>query len=125
MEEALSSSSGPLLASLSAFWLRLSEKASSLGRRTDVSWKCSRGCDGLCWVNIHLKVKVRPQLWVSHLLCPVSPPRTCFAKSVSPAEFPPLTYRTMPLPSSRFFFSPRGEDKLNSGWCVGEIGGGT
>ena len=25
-------------ASLSAFWLRLSEKASSLGRRTDVSW---------------------------------------------------------------------------------------
>lgn len=33
MEEALSSSSGPLLASLSAFWLRLSEKASSLGRR--------------------------------------------------------------------------------------------
>lgn len=30
MEEALSSSRGPLLASLSAFWLRLSEKASSL-----------------------------------------------------------------------------------------------
>lgn len=39
MEEALSSSSGPLLASLSAFWLRLSEKASSLGRRTDVNWE--------------------------------------------------------------------------------------
>ena len=33
----MSSSSGPLLASLSAFWLRLSEKASSLGRRTGVS----------------------------------------------------------------------------------------
>lgn len=34
LEEALSSSSGPLLASLSAFWLRLSEKASSLGKDT-------------------------------------------------------------------------------------------
>lgn len=32
LEEALSSSSGPLLASLSAFWLRLSENASSLGK---------------------------------------------------------------------------------------------
>lgn len=30
LDEALSSSRGPLLASLSAFWLRLSEKASSL-----------------------------------------------------------------------------------------------
>lgn len=30
LDEPLSSSNGPLLASLSAFWLRLSEKASSL-----------------------------------------------------------------------------------------------
>lgn len=37
MEEALSSSSGPLLASLSAFWLRLSENASSLGKGDPVS----------------------------------------------------------------------------------------
>ena len=38
LDDVLSSVTGPLLASLSAFWLRLSEKASSLGRRTDVSW---------------------------------------------------------------------------------------
>lgn len=43
LDEALSSSRGPLLASLSAFWLRLSEKASSLtqegkGRAIGLRW---------------------------------------------------------------------------------------
>lgn len=84
LEEALSSSSGPLLASLSAFWLRLSEKASSLGRRRHVNWECytpeDPGCAGLLktclrgWINIHLTVNLSPQLRVSHFPLRASPP---------------------------------------------------
>lgn len=91
MEEALSSSSGPLLASLSAFWLRLSEKASSLGRRTDVNWgapedpgrtglreSCLRG-----WISRHLVVQLRPPLRAHHLPLAAAPPRPLLRSSGS------------------------------------------
>lgn len=134
LEEALSSSSGPLLASLSAFWLRLSEKASSLGRRTHVNWECfapeNPGCVGHLsegWIHTHtlrstcahprdepfptvyLSITHTHQHTPSHLLG---------------TEIPLCPRPTFPSPLLWVFLSQAapGWDKLNAGGSAGLMG---